>query len=239
MHPFTKEFYGGNLLNNAVGYIDAPQHNAYILLSNLAAVVVPCKYPCTGLDKINAFDTAEIMNANFGQLNLINVSSFCSPYGKIAGYDFNRQDKFLFTHGTIPIFSADTLLDASRDIVGTIEQPRFPILPGAHTPCATQVYYETQPNSIYAMFAIAIPEDRSNHACLIMEDAGRKAEDKDESYYINNLIESTLKICANQRVTCKEMYVGIRITTVKEGEIGCALVMLPYVKLAQNFFSSL
>lgn len=52
----------------------------------------------TVLDQINAFDLAEIANANIGQINLIKVSSFCGPGSLIWGYDIAKAERIAPSH---------------------------------------------------------------------------------------------------------------------------------------------
>jgi len=46
------------------------------------------------LDRINAFDMAEVDDTYLGQINMITVSSFCGPHGLLWGYDVAREDSF-------------------------------------------------------------------------------------------------------------------------------------------------
>jgi len=239
MDEFNKKNYGSKERDYCTGYIDNVATGKYVLLSHLAAVSIPRKFNLLGLDKINAFDIAEISGSNFGQFNMIVVSSFCGPYGKVAGYDFYKKNPPTPINNLtkkVPVYSADELLSASMNVVGTIDKKIFPILPGSHVPCAAKVHYETMPGKIYAMFAIGIPKNRKIDACILMEDVGRMGENENTQFYLQDLVESVLTVFENQKVSCKEIFTSIRIKEVKDGEIGCAMAFLPYVKLAQNFF---
>jgi histidine decarboxylase len=240
MNKFNKKNFASREKKYCTGYLDYVHKGNYTLLFHLAAVSVQRKFNSLGLDKINAFDNAEISGANFGQFNMITVSSFCGPQGKVAGYDFlndKKNKKLNFLKSSVPVYSADSFIGASQKIVGTVENKVFPILPGSHVPCAAKVYYEDKPGRIYAMFAIGIPQNKDKDACTLMEDVGRMEKGSNTNLYLQNLVNSVLTIFDNQKVACKEIYISIKEVEVKKGEIGCAMALLPYVKLARNFFS--
>jgi len=48
------------------------------------------------LDRVLAYDSAEVDDAYLGQINMTLVSSFCGPEGLIWGYDVARKESSLF-----------------------------------------------------------------------------------------------------------------------------------------------
>ena len=88
------------------------------------------------LDEINSFDRAEVEDVNIGQINMVTVSSFCGPIGAIWGYHVLRPKNFtthkFFPQGhikgktsLIPVYSASSIVDATRALFGTVEQKKF------------------------------------------------------------------------------------------------------------------
>ena len=190
------------------------------------------------LDEILAFDKAEVSGPYIGQINMIQVSSFCGPNGLIWGFDIakNNLEHIIDIEGT-PVYSAEPLVDASASLFGTIGNNRFPILPGAHVPCAgRQITLEAQDNTtLYAGVGIGIPKDRQKFACVLMEDAGLSGNNKHLDFdLVERLATSVLRIGAIQRYEIEEVLVGLRKISLNKGEIGCALVAAPYISLAKK-----
>lgn len=214
--------------------------------------VVKIKYSHQGsmlLDKILAFDKAEVAGTNLGQINMITVSSFCGPSGLIWGYDIAKHPEVeeklpvKYVYGgdrKIPIYSAEPLKKAMAKLFGTVVEKRFPLLPGAHVPCAGKNITIDGPNHIYAALAFGIARDREKNACLFMEDVGTinnfiesgKKMVKEE--IINNIISSVLEVGRNQKVEYEKIFVDMVDCDIKKDEIGCALVAAPYFKLAKK-----
>jgi histidine decarboxylase len=202
------------------------------------------------LDEINAFDLAEVDSAYIGQLNMIIVSSFCGPQGLIWGYDiaFNRLTNNITNKiykniegQKVKIFSADSIIAATKSLFGTKENRMFPIKPGSHVPFAGKNYKFEGPKRIYCAIAMGIPENREKNAVLLMEDIGwiplnYHKKNKKEIYMIiyDNLIRSVLEIGENQNVNYSSILVSLRDLDIKSGEIGCSLVAAPYFTLARN-----
>lgn len=206
------------------------------------------------LDGINAFDRAETDDVFIGQINMITVSSFCGLNGNLLGYDLLKSEDLFFKHECFPeavlsrhdggvtnIYSAAPLIDASRELFGTVDAKRFPLIPGGHIPCAEKSYKKIGPARIYSGIAIAIPEDRERNACLMMEDVGEipleigEAQiDKYKRQLVVNLAQSALFVGENQRVRYKEIFVQVKQRFVGDGKIGCALVASPYFTIAKN-----
>lgn len=197
------------------------------------------------LDHIIAFDRAEASFANITQTNLVQVSSFNGPQGLLLGYDILRQEKkrhplvSLEKHPNV--FDAEPLMQATRALYGTIQNKRFPILPGQHVLSAYKAFYKNGPCLLYGALAIAIAEDRTRDADLFMEDHGtlvatrsEAADQEQETTVLENLIDSVHRIGDNLSVRYERLFVGLRIQPVQAGQVGCVLTAAPYIHLAKN-----
>lgn len=225
--------------------------NNYILGVYLILAKTKIKFSHVGssiLDKICCFDLAEVIDANLGQINMIEVSSFCGPSGIIWGYDICKNDKRLFNpkisvnHDSIPVYNINTLIEAFRKLLGSVDSPRFPFLPGAHIPCATKKIICPGPCHIYAAKGVGIPKNREYNACLLMEDAGKIPQNTQNvvEYKIEilkKLVASILQIGHNQKIQYKEIFIGINDIMVGEDEFGCAMAISPYFTLAKDAIS--
>ncbi len=247
-----------NYNQHCTGYQNPDNSNhGYVLGVCLSTGTAPISFKIPGskmLDRINAFDVAEATGSYLGQINMIEVSSFCGSQGLIWGMDIARHQDFnnkeALQVGTlkrddgikIPIYSAEPLLEATAKLLGTKDEKRFPILPGSHVPCATKKIVKEGPCHLYCALAIGIPEDRSFDACLLMEDIGELSDEtyKKESsqeaidQIALNAAASVLKVGENQNVKYKEVYVSVANTIVRKGDIGCALIAAPYLSLAKK-----
>lgn len=189
------------------------------------------------LDEIIAFDKAEVANTNLGQINMINVSSFCGPNGLIWGYDLAKEDlKYLYKLEGLPIYSAHSLIKATRFLFGTIEKPNFPILPGSHVPCAGRSIELEGKNSeiLYSAVGIGIPKERKN-ACVLMEDVGlSKSENSLDFELIEKIAKSIKEIGKNQNYSMEKALISVRKIKLEKNEIGSALVAAPYITIARK-----
>ena len=221
---------------------------------------------------IVSYDDAEARGAYIGQINMIEVSSFSGPRAVVWGYDVAVHDdlrkKLLFSvpenkddllkdnfpenaPGKIPVYDIEPLLIAAKSLYGTASNRHFPILPGAHVPCAvkagfSEVNEKPKAGWIWCFLSLAIAENRSKDACLFVEDKGFFA-DEDGKYTEEQVIEklkgkrrrvvySQLLCGENQQVPYKEIFVGYRHKYVDEKSYGCALTCAPYVTLAKNAY---
>lgn len=225
--------------------------NNYLTSFVLCAGVADIKFRHPGsdvLDQINAFDKAEVDDTYIGQINMITVSSFCGPQGKVWGYDVARHPDLFTKHPqvsqvkNIPVYTARPLLEASKKLFGTVTSKRFPLMPGAHVPCANKNIKKSGPVHLYCTLGLGVPEDREKNAILLMEDVGEISVGLDgqeflKKYKTNILTQmanSILEIGENQKVRYKEIFVEIVDREIKGGQIGCGLVAAPYFSLAQN-----
>lgn len=233
------------------GFFASGKTNTYFLGVNFSVAKTKKDLSHDGtsiLDKIKVFDLAETGAANIGQINMMIVSSFCGPNGLIWGYDVCKIAKkdnewnFLFKDQNgeeIKIYNIENLVEAFKRLTGTVEQPRFPFLPGSHVPCASKHITIEDEGIIYTALGIGIPKDREKSACLLMEDIGTiptnvKNLDEYKKEIVKNVVRSISKVGNNLKVQYKEIFVGIKHVEVGKGEIGCALVAAPYFTLAQN-----
>lgn len=204
------------------------------------------------LDKIVAFDRAEISEAYLGQINMTIVSSFCGPQGLIWGYDVAKKNDiplppFLPTFNTkdfkgIEIKNGENLRKAAIALFGTNKEKHFPFLPGTHVPCAGRVHFKSGPATLYGITAIGIPKNREKYACLLMEDVGEITVSNGiiepiKQKLMFNAIKSVIKIGENQNIFYKEIFIDFIIGQVKANEIGCVLVAMPYFHLAKKAFN--
>ena len=220
--------------------------NYYLLGVQLTAVKSLKKFSHKGsdnLDRIFCFDLGEIANANFSQINMINVSSFCGVNGLIWGYDiFSAKKKllnFFIKNKNIKIYDINPLCDAFKKLLGTVDKPRFPFLPGSHVPCASKNIIVKGEDFIYAAEGIGIPVNRNKDACLLMEDVGRiplnvKYVEEYKIMILKKLVKSILHVGYNQKVNFKEIFIGIKSIKVDDGEYGCAMAVSPYFSIAEN-----
>lgn len=244
--------------NYCTGYQNPDNRGAgYVLGLCLEIGKVPIEFRHPGsdlLDRINAFDMAEASGTYLGQINMIQVSSFCGIQGHIWGYDIVRHNKLkkksklllkhLLDHKgkKVPVYSASPLFEATNKLFGVKDKKRFPILPGSHVPCATKNISKFGPCHLYCAVAIGIPVDRKNDACLLMEDIGEMSNgSNDPNLFETNkknvrigVAKSILAIGKNQSIQYKEIFVQLSELRVEGGEIGCALVAAPYIALAQG-----
>lgn len=202
------------------------------------------------LEEINAFDRAEVESTNIGQINMTEVSSFCGPSGFIWGYDIARPSNLYTREANFPrkislgnttasIYSLNPLLNATKNLFGTLKTPKFPLFPGSHVPCATKnITYEGK-KYLYCSLSVGIPVKRNEQACVLMEDVG--CLDHFDKNIKRKLIEksamSVLKIGENQSIKYKEIFTELKTIYVAEDEIGCALVASPYFTLAKKALS--
>lgn len=230
------------------GFFANSKGNNYFLGINFSVAKTPIKFSHKGsqiLDCINAFDLAEIKEINIGQINMMTVSSFCGPKGKIWGLDacsikqkVNLDINVKQNNKKIPVYDINHLKNAFKELVGTIESPRFSFLPGSHVPCAVKTISVRGEKIIYSALGLGIPEDRNKNACLLVEDVGYIPKKSDLKKYKKNILEnlakSVLEIGKNQNIKYNEIFAGITDLQIGKNEIGCALVACPYFLLAEK-----
>lgn len=201
------------------------------------------------LDELSAFDLAEADPAApyIGQINMVRASSFCGPKGAIWGLDCAKvQETMKYKLGHISVHDAGNLVEAAGALFGTTKARNFPLLPGSHVVCATRYIEKYGPSTVYCAVGIGVPtdRDRTNSAIVLMEDVG-EIDWEDEKGSLkhteirqieNLLVKSIVQVGKNQGVRYEKAYVGVKSLKVEPGEIGCALVAVPYFALAKNAF---
>ncbi len=242
------DFSKGNSLKNSISNYDfycdgyGNNHkngNGYVLGLVLSVAKVKQQFSHLGsntLDYINAFDKAEVAETNIGKINMTTVSSFCGPNGLILGYDIlaskdlEKHRLNLRKHADLNIYSLEPLLLSTKALLGTIDKPVFPIIPGAHIPCAGKHIEAVGPVTLYAAVALGISENGHLNYTLLMEDAGL-IDDSPEEEIINNLVGSVIEVGCNQKTKYKTIFVGMKKIHVEQGMVGCALISAPYLLL--------
>lgn len=235
-------------------YCDGSQRQNYLCAITLSCSKVLKEFYHKGsktLDEINAFDSAEVEGVYIGQINMITATSFCGPMGAIWGYDLVksealRNEKYLEVKDRdgkeISVYSAIPLIRAAESLFGTKEEKHFPLVPGAVVRCANKNIQTEVPQHIYCAIGIGIPADREKEAVLWMEDVGSLGEYsvvEDKYVFLKEkiyglLAESIVGIGRNHNVEFKEIFVHMEEIEVSKGEIGCALVAVPYFLLAKK-----
>lgn len=226
----------------------AKDTNAYVMAVCAAAAKVKREFGGyrDNLDRINAFDAAEVAEMNLGQLNLIQVSSFCGPRGLVWGLDLAQAEACpapMFTvggHDAVPVFSAEPLIAAARALFGTVERPRYSLAPGSLVPAAYKSFCRPGPAFLYSVIGIGFPENRSTHAATVMEDMGSLnlisslRPDRVRQNMLRGVASSVVAVMRRQGGGCVAVYVAMRGVSVGFGEIGCAFVAAPYFALARG-----
>jgi len=204
------------------------------------------------LEGIVSYDRAEANGTYIGQINMIAASSFNGCNGAVWGYDLAKNEEIangtlkpLFTKPRhdgveVPVYSVEPLLDAGQRLFGTVDDRRFPIIPGGHAICAVKDETVLGPTAVWCAIALAIVEDPQQNSYLFIEDAGHGIPGDDEarvtflSQLMENVVESVLMCGEDQQVKYKEVFVGYKTEWTPEGHVGCALTCAPYVVLAKN-----
>lgn len=205
------------------------------------------------LEGIVSYDRAESNGAYVGQINMVAASSFNGLNGAVWGYDLAKEEsiasgtiKPLFTRKRsdgveIPVYSVQPLLEAGQRLLGTSNERRYPILPGAHVSCAVKSNTITGPNSVWCAIALAFAEDRTKNSNLFIEDAGDSIPaDSDEAriVYLEQLLEkiatSIVRCGDDNNVKYKEIFLGYKTEWIPEGHVGCSLTCAPYIVMAKN-----
>jgi histidine decarboxylase len=225
--------------------------DSYVCGLAIASATAPIMFGAENnnlLDKINAFDICETKGPYIGQINMITVSSFCGLQGGLVGYhflsDFDENADFLFeaehANKRVPVYSARCIYDATKAIFGTVNNRKFPLIPGGHIPCANKAIEVFGQKKIYSAIAIGIAEDRTKNANLFMEDVGEigntelQSIESEKRVILDNVARSILQVGENQNVRFTKILSLVDITNVNDGDVGCSLVAAPYFNLARG-----
>ena len=228
--------------------------NRYLLAINVAAAKIGADsaglpWP-SQLGGTVAFDLAEVSRAHLGQINCIEVSSFCSPDAIIWGVDVVRprqlfQTPLMTVRGAagrpIPVFDGEPLVVAAESLFGRGADRHFPMAPGTLCPAAVKSIIRTGDDGvIYAACGIGLPPRRSRQAALLMEDTGfvPSGEIGGRAERQRLVTEATAKavvdVGVNQGVRYRAAIVAYAEVSLARNEIGCALAIAPYFTLAQR-----
>ncbi len=183
---------------------------------------------------------------------MIYVSSFCSPNSYIWGYNLARSNDLEKNHELLGdlqvtygktsarVFSAQPLISAFRDLIGTRSKKVFPFYPGTHLPAAGKSIEMVGPANIYSAIGIGICS-KGDGAHTFMEDIGTiplLIEGKDvESYkskILRDLAKSVMTIGEEQQIIFDKVYVEIISMEINEDEVGSGLVVAPYFNIPIN-----
>ncbi len=189
------------------------------------------------LEQTLAFDRAESEAANLTQINLVTVSSFNGVQGLLLGYDILPQEvQVLASAGDASVLDATPLLDASKALLGSVQNPRFPIAPGQHVLCAAKSLHKVGPAVLYGAIAIGIPEKRDEAADLFLEDHGFRDSwsDETEGCLVRRLVDSVHLIGENVGAVYRRVFVGLRHCVLPPLTLGCVLTAIPYLHVARN-----
>lgn len=242
--------YVGDLARFCQGASDP---NRYFVALNVAAAKVQTKFSISGtgvLDAINAFDRAEVARVNMGQINAIEVSSFCGPQAYFWGHDVARcenesQPMFhvrQWDDVNLPVYDGEPLIDAAAALFGTMDRKLFPLAPGTLCPVAIKSITTSEPGKIYAACGVGFRKSDENCATSLMEDVGRFPENTNlgpnerKSSVIESVAGSVMAVAENQRIRLSSIHVAYTELSIGVGETGCALLMLPYFSLARDAF---
>jgi len=240
--------------NYCAGY---PGTGGYIVTTvmGISAVADPCGHSGFNLlDSIKAFDLAESAEAYIGQINMATVSSFCGPEGLIWGHDVARTKapsphllggaEGIEEFRDIRLYAGADLRAAARALFGTAGDRRFPILHGSHVPCASRHRTARGPARLYAAFAVGVPTGRDVAACLLLEDAGELEYGLDDNgiavardHILIDMVRAARAIGGNHGTVYSDLYIDFTQRRIDEGEVGCALVAMPYIQLAQGAYN--
>ncbi|HTK04038.1 MAG TPA: histidine decarboxylase, pyruvoyl type [Candidatus Eisenbacteria bacterium] len=226
--------------------------NRYVIAMNVSAAKTKRRFGhggSDGLDLINAFDLAEIDSMYMGQINMIEVSSFCGPDGFVWGSDLAAPsglfDCKLFglrqwDGREVPVCDGTPLVNAARSLFGTVDARRFPLAPGSHCATAHKSATAVGPAVLFAACGMGIRAAESSGATILMEDAGTLSPEMAadpaaaKDAVLRAVGESILAVAENQRIACRHIFVAYASVAVGEGEVGCALSMVPYFSLARR-----
>lgn len=240
-----------------MGYMnpDMPDGGGYISTMKLSVGTVDIKGLDVVTESILAYDRCGRSDAYFGQVNMLNTSSaFCGLNGAIWGLDLAVHEDIVSGKAVsmymqpqvsgkeIPVYNVRPLLDATERLFGKEKQQRFPPMPGAHIVCAGQDVSARGPLWVWACIGVAVPKNRDVAACLFVEDADTYGNDSTTESEMIGYLEGTLRKVTNsialygkdQEVEYECIYAGYKYVFVESDQVGCALVTVPAVYLAQN-----
>ena len=200
-----------------------------------------------GLDTIEAFDDAATTGTYTGQVNFLQATSFSGLNGAIWGYDLARADELATASpltvvedaGTrLPLFDIEPLCRATRRLLGTRDDSRFRLMPGALVSAAMKGSSAKGPLVLWGALALAIAEDRRHAANLFMEDLGTLPLDADVAAHramtLRALGRSVIQLGRHHAVRYRQAFVGYVSVVVPMKFTGAVKLLGPYVVLARR-----
>jgi histidine decarboxylase len=167
---------------------------------------------------------------------MVRVSSFNGLSGALLGLDLLPQPPALSP--LLPeepeVYAAEPLFAATRSLLGTVTERRFPIRPGQHLLCAYKELVIEGPARLYGAMAIAIPEDPRRDADLFMEDHGVLDTDCTKQCVAAELLGSVRQVGENLGVRYARVFLSVQERFVPSSLVGCVLTAAPYLKLARG-----
>eukprot|EP00903_Cladosiphon_okamuranus_P001834 g1832.t1 len=215
-------------------------NRGYVCIPKLSIGKVTSDVQEPGLRDILAFDRAEKNGAYVGEINVIQVSSFCGLNGAIWGYDVAASNwqanapLLEVSQGdrTLPVNDLLPVIEAGSSLLGTAAKKRYRISPGSFVPAAVKLKMVSGPAIAWCALGIGIAKDRTTNADLFMETAGSVVEDDFEG-----LRHRIVRDMAKSVVECgwdtpfERVFVGVKAEFVEAEEHACALTMVPYLTL--------
>ena len=144
----------------------------------------------------------------------------------------------------IPVYNGDPLINAGQKLLGTNDNKRFTVMPGAEVKCAEKKYIASGPKYLWSSIAFCVAEDRQINANLFIENAGEFiVRDKEglkefEKKIISDISHAALRFGKNNNITFKEIWVSSQIRWIPKGKVGCALAIVPYLTMAKQAIPS-
>lgn len=194
------------------------------------------------LETIVSYDRASKNGAYFGQVNVLETSSYCGVNGAIWGYDLVKNDdlakgkvkplmlKKRHDGKTIKILPMQPLLDAAQSLWGTESDRRFPPLPGGIIPATVNAIVSNgEATNIWTALTMAVAENRNTESCLLVHQSGTGKIDEKE--LLEKFVYSIFRLAEDQGVKFKEVFFGFKQKKIRKGYIGVAQSFVPYLNL--------
>lgn len=240
-----------------MGYLTpgAKGGKGYIVTPKISVATADARNLDVATERVITHGLALRNEGYMGEVNMITTESgVCGLNGAIWGYDLAKHDDIasgkaeplyqqaLKQGQEIPVYDIQPLLESTNRLFGWEDQQRFPIMPGSPTLCAHKVITDHGAKWVWAAMAIGIPANRDFGSCIFVEDTGLYGNDNtDESQIIGylkgtqrRLTETIARYGKEQNIEYGSIFVGFKYVFVEPEQVGCAMICLPYIYLAQN-----
>ncbi len=222
----------------------------YMFALTVSVATVPMTFSTPwseNLDAIHAFDAAEIEGAHLGQINAIEVSSFCSQQGIIWGLEAARvpnlfENKLGKVRG-LDVFDGEGLNRAAMSLFGENREKRFRLAPGTMCRIAKKLKVEKGSCILYGAVGLGLRSGVGvGDARPIMEDTGvfhpsfaeRMTLEQRKNEVSMKVAESVAVLGEDHGVTYESILVMYREIFVPSNRMGCSLVLAPYFRIARD-----